>query len=168
MADPRTGALRQMITAVEDDLAQMGEVSADLAGRLAALDDGAQPEQLAYVALELHRWFTVAESVFQRIERTLVGSVPQGGDWHQELLRIVALEIEHIRPAVIRGEVARSLGPYLRFRHFLRHAYAVTLDARKLRALVSPLAELQAALEADLQGFLKALRDALDRAQDHE
>jgi hypothetical protein len=49
----------------------------------------------------------------------------------------------------------------LRFRHFLRHAYAVSLEAPKLAALVAPLDGVQAALRHDIEALLADLRAAL-------
>lgn len=166
MKHSEVGALKQLIAEVEDDLQQMDRLAAGAAARLPELvSDSCTPEVAAFAALQLHRWYSACEAALERIERTLVAAPASGDSWHQDLLRLMALEIEGARPPVLRRETAERLMPYLRFRHFLRHAYAVELDPCKLVALVDPLTEVQAAVQADVAGFVAGLRQALRAAR---
>lgn len=165
MAD--LAALQRMVAEVADDLRQAGEIARRVEGYRAQLAGPACPPEVAgFVGVLLHRWYTACEAAFERIERTLVGGVPGGDSWHQDLLRLMALEIPDARPPVLDRTTTAALLPYLRFRHFLRHAYAVELDPEKLHALVEALPNVQQALAAALGRFLADTRAALRTALD--
>jgi hypothetical protein len=53
------------------------------------------------VALNIHSFYSGLERVLEKIASAVEGSLPQGVNWHQELLDQMALEIPNVRPAVI-------------------------------------------------------------------
>ena len=155
--DSDTVAIAQLTAEVMDDLLQMARTAERLAARLDALEQPrCNPETSAFVAVGLHRWYTAAEAAFERVERVLVGSLPTGDRWHQDLLRLMSLEIPNLRPPVLTPELATRLVPYLRFRHFLRHAYATDFEPTKLAPLVRDLPAVQLELEELLKSLLRS------------
>ena len=120
---------------------------------------------LSSVALDLHRWYTALESLVERVER-FFGLLPPGGDrWHQDLLEGAFLDIADVRPAVLPNSQKADLMDLLRFRHFLRHAYASVLDPGRMADLVAAFERVLAPVLAHLEGFervVATLRDALD------
>lgn len=76
--------------------------------------------------------------------------MPEGGDWHQALLESMALTIDTVRPAVLSPESLALLRRLLAFRHFFRHAYAVSWDAERLDELRGKALALRAVLGSDL------------------
>lgn len=162
--------LRRLIAEVDDDLRQLDELTERISGYDGQLAEPSCPPEVAgFVAVLLHRWYTACEAALERIERVLVGAVQSGDAWHQELLRIMALDVPDARPPVLRRETATALLPYLRFRHFLRHAYAAEFDPIKLHALVEPLTGVQGQLTCDLGSFVADTREAVRRAvADHD
>jgi hypothetical protein len=81
------------------------------------------PGALAQAAVALHHGYGAIESALERVARSIEGSLPTGRDWH------------------------------LAFRHFFRHAYAVSLEAPRLDALRSDMLALRALLERDLDAL---------------
>jgi hypothetical protein len=63
------------------------------------------PEATAFLAVELHGWFTGLENNLERIARTLEGSLPSGPSWLQDLLRGLMLDLPEIRPAALSREL---------------------------------------------------------------
>lgn len=132
---------------------------------LRALDASARTTALnAQVAVALHHAYGAVEAALARVARALEGSLPQGADWHQQLLHTMTLEIPSVRPRVLSPETAADLRKLLAFRHFFRHAYAVAWDADQLAtlrevalAVGEPLSRDLAALDA----FLERTADAL-------
>lgn len=61
------------------------------------------------VAFNLHSFYTGLERIFELIAVNVEQSKPAGENWHQELLRQMAIEIELIRPPVISRETRNSL-----------------------------------------------------------
>lgn len=127
---------------------------------------GEAPERTAALALALDRAYTALEAILERIARTLEGDVPSGEDWHRELLRNAELEIEQVRPAVLSADVVSAADDLRRFRHFLRHAYAASLNPDRVRAVAAQWLTVAATLERDLdefEKFLGSVAETLDR-----
>ena len=103
------------------------------------------------------------ESLLVRVSRYIEGALPKEPDWHVELLESMALELDEVRPKVISTESLRLLRSLLAFRHFFRHAYAVTLDARRLEELKADMLTLEPLLEADLQQLDRFLMSILGK-----
>lgn len=110
---------------------------------------------LAQAAVALHHGYGAIESALERVARSVEGGLPTGRDWHVALLESMALDIEGVRPRVLSQESLRLLRGLLAFRHFFRHAYAVSLEAPRLDALRADMLALRQPLERDL--------DALDQ-----
>jgi hypothetical protein len=56
---------------------------------------GANSDDLYYdsVALNIHSFYSGLEKIFEKVASAVDGSVPQGVNWHHELLNQMALEI---------------------------------------------------------------------------
>ena len=108
---------------------------------------------LAESAIALHHAYGAVEAALSRVARSVDAGLPEGPDWHQALLSVMALEIDRVRPAVLSAETRDLLQRLLGFRHFLRHAYAVDLDGERLERLRRDAAVLLPLLERDLTQF---------------
>lgn len=111
------------------------------------------PGSLAQAAVALHHRYGAIESALERVARSIEGSLPTGRDWHVALLENMSLDIEGVRPRVLSDESLRLLRGLLAFRHFFRHAYAVSLQAPRLDVLRADMLALRAPLERDLQAL---------------
>ncbi len=117
----------------------------DLAG--VALEGSVLPGELARAAWDLHHAYTALEAVLERVLRLVDGVIPEGPASHVEL---AALEVEGLRPALFGADAKPGLHELRSFRHFVRHGYAVELDAARLRALAATAAALRPLLARDL------------------
>lgn len=108
---------------------------------------------MAEAAVALHHAYGAVESALSRIARSVDAGLPEGPDWHQALLQVMALEIDRVRPAVLSADARDLLQRLLGFRHFFRHAYAVDLDGDRLERLRRDAAALLPLLEKDLARF---------------
>lgn len=156
-ASERQAILLRLRVDLLRDAATSQEIALDVRARLGHLEDAA-PEVVAYVAVQVHRYYTAVESLIERIERVL-GAVPDGPDWHHELLRGATYELDGIRPPILSDATYDHLAEILRFRHFFRHAYVVALDARKLATVVRHVDGVHDSLQQELQAFAEFLRD---------
>lgn len=109
------------------------------------------------MALNLHSFYTALERVFELIAVTIDQTKPQGENWHQELLRQMATEIELVRPIVISRETRNSLDEYRGFRHVVRNVYSFNLSITKVEPLVRKLPNLFEEIESELEVFLNFL-----------
>ena len=109
------------------------------------------------VALNLHSFYTALERVFELIATTIDQEKPQGENWHQELLRQMAVVIEFVRPAVISKDTRNSLDEYRGFRHVVRNVYSFNLSAIRIEPLVKELPNLFNTIQNELKDFLDFL-----------
>ena len=148
------------------------EINEDRLGIAKRIDDAREAQQrlvvgpddpgaLALAAVALHGWYTGLETIFERIARELDLSLPTGERWHRELLSQMSAEIPGVRPAVINFETVSELALLLAFRHFFRHAYAVSFDANRLARELSRLLAIEAIVSAALDAFAHFLKAAM-------
>lgn len=129
------------------------------AQRAASVDPSRGEPEAALVALSLDHAYQAFESLLIRLERGLGLPERGGATWHAQLLFEAADPIPGLRPAVYPAEVELEWDALRRFRHFLRHAYAVALDPEKLCASAERLARAIAASEPLVRGLLDALSE---------
>jgi len=115
---------------------------------------------MALVAIDLDRYYTSLEATFQAVARSVDADCPSGQDWHMVLLERMGRPAA-ARPAVLSKGSCEGLAKLLRFRHFLRHAYAVDLDWRKLRSLADVLGTVDPLVRQDMDMFSHFLDDCL-------
>jgi hypothetical protein len=145
------------------------ELQSDLAAfslRVEALrdvrPDASDAGACALAAVALHHAYGSMEAALARIMRLLEGEELQGIHWHQALLDSSALDVPGVRPPLLSRESLATLREPLGFRHFFRHAYAVTLDAARLDALGRRLLEGAPSIEADVAAVDRWLAGVAD------
>ena len=114
------------------------------------------------VALNLHDFYTGLERVLRHIATEVDGHLPTGGEWHQELLRQMAIPLPRIRPAIFSNETIKRLDEYLRFRHVVRHVYAFEFDPQRIKPLAEALTGDFAQVKGELAVFIDYLKGLAD------
>lgn len=127
--------------------------------RAESVEPAAGEAQAALVALSLDHAYQAFETLLLRIERALGAQPRSGAAWHAQLLADATLEIDGVRPAVYPKDAEHHWASLLRFRHFLRHAYAVGLDSAELDRNRAHLRSAVAKTETHLTVLLQALED---------
>jgi hypothetical protein len=162
MAEPSEmrARLARLASELAVDRGMIGALgSAISSGHSSLTADAGNGPALAYVAVQIHRYYTGIENALERIERVF-GSIPSGGEWHTELLNGSALDIPGVRPPILAPHLTEPLREVLRFRHFFRHAYAVELDAAKLRRVGAIVGTVHRDVMASLEHFAAFLSAA--------
>jgi hypothetical protein len=126
-------------------------------GKAKSVDPARGESDAALVALSLDHAYEAFETLLARIERALGLPARTGADWHTQLLRDGGLAVPGLRPAAYPTAAARDWVALLGFRHFLRHAYAVELDADRLRTNLVRLEHAVAATEPHVLAVIAAL-----------
>ncbi len=127
------------------------------ASRAQSADPNASEHAAAFVALELDHAYQAFESLLLRIEKGLGVPTRSGSSWHRELLEQSALAVPGLRPAIVPPTALADWATVMSFRHFLRHAYSVDLDAARLRLTLSALARSIEATGPNVHALLAAL-----------
>ena len=93
-------------------------------------------------------------------------SVPEGREWHRELLRQMQTALPSLRPQVLSAESAREVDEYLRFRHGVRSIYAFEFDPERIEPLVEQLRPCFERVPAELLAFADFLLAELAQADE--
>jgi len=103
--------------------------------------------ELAGVAALLHNFYTGVENIIKQILVSKEVPIPQGASWHKELLEAA------VRKKVISIELTDHLIPFLGFRHFFSHAYALDLHSDKMELLVKDSVKTYSLFKDELKKF---------------
>jgi hypothetical protein len=112
------------------------------------------------VALNLHSFYSGIEKIFKLIAKEVDENIPDGPNWHEELLAQMSLDITAIRPPVISGKLKNNLQEYRSFRHLIRNIYTYNINPQKIKPLIEILPSLLKDIDKDLKLFSKFLLNA--------
>ena len=125
--------------------------------RARSTDPSRGDAEAALVALSLDHAYQAFETILLRLERAAGLPERTGRAWHTALLNDAAIAVTGLRPAVCPPESLAEWDAVLRFRHFLRHAYVITLDAEKLKSNVARLERAVSATDPWFDALLQAI-----------
>lgn len=103
--------------------------------------------ELAGAAALLHNFYNGIENILKQIVRDMGFSIPQGQNWHRDLLDMAS---QH---KIITQSLRKSLNQYLAFRHFFSHAYAFDLDPDRIAPLVQSAHKIFKSFEKNAQKY---------------
>jgi hypothetical protein len=153
---PGRDALLRLAAELDAEVERVARTVAEaaaLGGRVSS-----EPVALYAAAALLDTFYTGIEKALSRLAPALNGGLPEGPAWHRRLLEGMCRPIEGIRPAVLSLAAARSLDPYLGFRHRFRNMYLFDLEPDLVGALLAGLPPAWALCAGDLESFARWLR----------
>ncbi len=83
--------------------------------------------------------------------------IPQGSNWHTELLKQMTIDIKSLRPRVISDTTFKLLNELRSFRHVHRNIYGADLHVERLFEILEFIPELLEGFNTDIKVFLKAM-----------
>jgi uncharacterized protein YutE (UPF0331/DUF86 family) len=86
--------------------------------------------ELAGVAALLHNFYNGIENVLKQVLRSRSVPVPHGESSHRDLL------VAAVENRILSERLVEELKPYLAFRHFFSHGYALDLVPQRMDGLV--------------------------------
>jgi hypothetical protein len=104
--------------------------------------------ELAGVASLLHNFYNGVENILKQVLLAKGVSVPEGSAWHRDLLTAVQEQ------RILSAATAERLKPFMAFRHFFSHAYALDLDPRRMEPLVADATDVFRTVAQDVQRVL--------------
>jgi hypothetical protein len=125
--------------------------------RSRSVDPRVGAPEAALVALSLDHAYQAFETMLVRIERTLALPERVGAEWHRSILLDATMSLAELRPSIVPAAVERDWDELRRFRHFLRHAYPLELDAERLAQNVQRLERAVSETEALVRKLMEAL-----------
>jgi hypothetical protein len=121
-----------------------------------------QPDEFDYAALAytIVNLYNLMENYFSRVAKCFENNI-EASRWHRDLVERMSLEIEGIRPAVLRAADVPLIDELRAFRHVFRHIYQTQLDAEKLRFVDSRTPTALQAFRAAHERFDGALGELI-------
>lgn len=107
--------------------------------------------ELAGTAAFLHNFYAGIENILKQVLIDLGAALPDGPSWHRDLLRLAQ------QRGVLGAETTEALLPFLGFRHFFSHAYALDLDPDRMEALVSSATNVFDLVRRDVKVFMATM-----------
>lgn len=108
--------------------------------------------------LNLQSFYSGLERIFELIARGIDLHVPDGENWHLDLLRQMASDLPDVRPAIISQENTQRLDEYRRFRHLVRNIYTDNLRPERMASLLVTLPDLWFAVKTELLAYADLLQ----------
>ena len=105
-----------------------------------------------------HDFYCGVERIFERIAEELNGGIPEGENWHIQLLKDMTLQIEEVRPAVISKELVAELKGYLEFRHRFRNIYGFELEWDKMKGLKETMPGIAERFKKEIKEFIAFMK----------
>jgi len=112
-------------------------------------------ESLAY---QLHNLYCAFEDLFRIVANYFDNHIDDPAGWHKELLGRMTLEIKGVRPRFISETAYEFLNDLRSFRHVVRHAYGIELEAEKIKLVLKKTLALKKIYQKDIVYFLAQLK----------
>lgn len=149
------GDIKKEIAIELENLERLVNEMEELTGRFSNEPDFIQTRAAGSI---LHDFYSGVENLFEKIAVNIDGELPEGDDWHKELLSQMGRSFEGIRGAVINEDLLGKLKEFLRFRHLFRNIYGFELKWNRFEKLSRSLSGILIELKANLD----ALKDTLN------
>jgi hypothetical protein len=153
---------------LETELSNIGTLQDELDVKKLLNSDVARKEKLSdhfitrAVGSVLHDFYTSVENMFKTIARYVDKSMPEGSEWHMDILQQMALDIDGIRGRVISIETRDLLNEFRGFRHVFRNIYGFNLVCERIERLLDIFPETVNMLKFDIKSFIEAMNEALE------
>jgi len=107
----------------------------------------------------LHDFYCGVEKIFKRIAIFINNELPDGEDWHMELLLQMSRPVNKRSPEVIGSGLFEKLKECLRFRHLFRNIYGFELNWERFKNLSLSLDDILCELKDSIYKFLGTLKN---------
>lgn len=109
----------------------------------------------------LHDFYMAIENVFESIARDIDEKLPSGDNWHQELLRQMALTVPQVRPSLLTKDTAVLLEEFRAFRHVFRNVYGFNLSSTRIGDLLKKFPDTVNDFQKEAIAFINVMGQVL-------
>ena len=156
MTDKFHQKIYRVVSEIEEELGNIERLLSELNEH--QKDEPRNSFYLRAVGSIFHDFYCGVERIFERIAEELNGGIPEGENWHIQLLKDMTLQIEEVRPAVISKELVAELKGYLEFRHRFRNIYGFELEWGKMKGLKETMPGVAERFKREIQDFIEFMK----------
>ena len=105
-------------------------------------------------AMVLHSFYSGIENILILIFKHYDGELPNDNKWHMEILEKAFVSDEN-RINIFSSDSQNKLEEYLKFRHFVRHAYGFQLEWERMEDLINRITIFWETIKKDINNFIE-------------
>jgi len=144
---------------IDLEIQNLDRLSNELNQTMQSVKENPVQTEVRAIGSILHDFYTGLEKIFERIALSIDGGLPEGEDWHIQLLRRMVVDVPNRRPALLTKDLGDSLSEYLGFRHLFRNIYGFELKWDRMSPLVEKFPKTFKEINKQLKEFTKFLSE---------
>lgn len=160
MSDKFQQKIQRVISEIEEEIGNIDGLLSELSEHQE--ESPRNSFYLRAIGSIFHDFYSTVERIFRRIAEELNGGIPEGENWHIQLLKDMTLKIENLRPPVISKELAAELKTYLEFRHRFRNIYGFELEWDKMKGLKEAMPETAVRYKEEIRKFIGFMKETAE------
>ena len=110
--------------------------------------------EMSAASMVLHSFCNGIENILVLIFTHYHEELPNDNKWHTKLLAKAFIPNEN-RKQIFQNESREMLEEYLKFRHFVRHAYGFQLEWARMENLINGITTFWQAIKKNVNEFIK-------------
>ncbi len=121
-----------------------------------------KPDEFDWASLgyTIHNIYNLIENYLLRISK-FFGNNLDPSYWHKDLVNLMTIEIEDVRPRLFDRKLANDINELRAFRHIFRYIYQSELDVEKLQAMNIKVPAIIINFKKSHEQFIRKLRTIL-------
>jgi len=117
--------------------------------------------ELSAAAMVLHSFYNGIENILILIIKNYEKKLPNSNKWHMELLGKAFVPMENGKQ-IFNNNFQETIEEYLKFRHFVRHAYSYKLKWEQMEYLINDIEIFWKNIKDNLNTFLENDKNILE------
>ena len=109
--------------------------------------------EISAASMVMHSFYNGIENILTLIIKHYEGQLPNNSKWHMDLLDKAFISDTNGKQ-IFSNKLQEPMEEYLKFRHFVRHAYGFQLDWERMENLVNGLYVFWDSVKENLNSFL--------------
>ena len=110
--------------------------------------------EISAAAMVLQSFYSGIENILTLIFKHYDGQLPNSNKWHMEILEKAFISDKNRKNIFSSGSQIK-LEEYLKFRHFVRHAYGFQLEWERMEDLINGINILWETIKKDINNFIE-------------
>ncbi|MCL2411580.1 MAG: hypothetical protein FWC97_08060 [Treponema sp.] len=110
--------------------------------------------EISAASMVLHSFYNGIENILILIIKQYDGQLPNSNKWHMELLDKAFVSNEK-RKQIFENALQETIEEYMKFRHFVRHAYGFQLEWDRMEDLMMGIYDFWKNIKDNLNNFME-------------